>query len=519
MIAELELRALEQQCACLAALGRIPELEKLLERRSQPCVRYYLALAYARSGDIDRAAEQVTLALARHPDHAGLRALELRLQAALPAAYLQANARRKAAEIWERALAADPGDFAALHNLAILTYWWAQQEESVSGRGVNQLWTAAIVYWTRLATSDSFWSAWRAELSRRWGVELQDSDLQPVRETLLDERLMRVFEDYISRYKERGRFEEAARHDSYITAAMLEKRPHDSFTGELGKILVLIDERGQPEKGLERLAALPENIRQGPEAGYLRVRALLESARRLRVKRLPAEALRQAEAAWAEAAALPPQWAAIQQEAGEMLDSLGKQEAARLQQEERLDEAIDLVERLNIRDYACVFHCDRGLQRLSENRFEDGRADFQRALEFDPEYLRAKKAMGAAYYNEANSTEKPDVKIKLLQKSLEYQPRDPATREDLGAAFHEKALRIVKEATPSSAKLDLARAIGLLRAAATTLNQSITEEALDAIVRTGDCSEEEKKGASGPCRTVLENLAYVARHRRQGVSE
>jgi len=37
-------------------------------------------------------------------------------------------------------------------------------------------------------------------------VELQDSDLQPVRETLLDERLMRVFEDYISRYKERGRF-------------------------------------------------------------------------------------------------------------------------------------------------------------------------------------------------------------------------------------------------------------------------------------------------------------------------
>jgi tetratricopeptide (TPR) repeat protein len=350
-------------------------------------------------------------------------------------------------------------------------------------------------------------------------MEVEDSDLWSVRDSLLDERLMRLFEDYISRYKERGRFEDAARHDAYITSAMLERRPHDSFSGELAKILVLIEQRGLPEKALERLAALPENIRQGPEAGYLRVRALLESARRLRVKHLAANALRQAEAAWAEASSLEPQWTAIQQEAGEMLDSLGKQEAERLQREDKLDEAISLVERLNIRDYACDFHCDRGLLRLSENRFEDGRADFHRALALDPDYTRAKNALATAYYNEAIAVDETDAKIKLLQKALEYYPNYPDARENLGAAFHEKALRIVKDATPSSAKLDLARAIGLFRAAVMTLDNSITEKTLDGIVRTGDCTEAVKWTPSGPCRTALENLAYVARHRKHVRSE
>jgi hypothetical protein len=107
----------------------------------------------------------------------------------------------------------------------------------------------------------------------------------------------------------------------------------------------------------------------------------------------------------------------------------------------------------------------------------------------------------------------------LLQKSLEYQQNDHATRRDLGVAFHEKGLRIVKETTPSNAKLDLARAIGLFRAAIMTMDRSITEQTLDGVVRSGDCSEAAKWISSGPCRTALENLAYVARHRRQVRSE
>jgi hypothetical protein len=52
-----------------------------------------------------------------------------------------------------------------------------------------------------------------------------------------------------------------------------------------------------------------------------------------------------------------------------------------------------------------------------------------------------------------------------------------------------------------------------------TLDQSISEDALDAIVRSGDCSEEAKRVSSGLCRTALENLASVARHRKQVKSE
>jgi len=229
------------------------------------------------------------------------------------------------------------------------------------------------------------------------------------------------------------------------------------------------------------------------------------------VKRLPAEALRQAEAAWAEAAALPPQWAAIQQEAGEMLDSLGKQEAARLQQEERLDEAIDLSRGSTSATTPAFFTATAVCRDSAKIDSKTGAPISREPLEFDPEYLRAKKAMGAAYYNEAELDREAGREDQAAAKVSGVSAERSATREDLGAAFHEKALRIVKEATPSSAKLDLARAIGLLRAAATTLNHPSRKRRWDAIVRTGDCSEEEKKGASGPCRTVLEN----SRLRRQ----
>ena len=131
-----EPRAFEQRCACLAALGRAADLEVLLERPSvteRAAVRYYLALAYARNGEIGRAAEQVRIALQQTPDYPGLRELAGRIEPAVAMAFVEAGDRRAAVEIWTRGLESHPDDFALLRNLAVLYYWWAQAEEEAGG--------------------------------------------------------------------------------------------------------------------------------------------------------------------------------------------------------------------------------------------------------------------------------------------------------------------------------------------------------------------------------------------------
>jgi tetratricopeptide (TPR) repeat protein len=224
--------------------------------------------------------------------------------------------------------------------------------------------------------------------------------LQPVRDSLIDERLTRVFQSYAASYKEQGRAADAERHDDYLTSALLARRPAGFFSIELGKILVLIEDRGMPDRALERLAKLPENVRQTPDVRYLRVRALVESARMLAAQRLSAEALHRIEQAWVEAQALEQRWAPLQIETRELLDLFAREEAARLKQENRADEAIDLLERLYelskgpvIREYACILCCNLGFQKLEEKEFDQARSQFMKALRMDSGYTRARQAI------------------------------------------------------------------------------------------------------------------------------
>jgi tetratricopeptide (TPR) repeat protein len=279
-------------------------------------------------------------------------------------------------------------------------------------------------------------------------------------------------------------------------------------------VVVLIEERGAPEKALESLEALSEELRNGRDGKRLRVRALVESARALLARRCSAEALARAEAAWKEARGAG--------ETGETLDAAAKQEAARLQQESGTEEAAALLDRLcalserpTIREYACILHCDLGFEKLKDGQFAAARGHFQMALDLDPRYTRAIHAIGTAYYNEAQAAGDAEVKLKLLQKALEFDPNASGLWEELGTAYYEKGLRVVRETTAASAKLDLARAIGLFRAAALTLNPKLTEPALDAIVRAADPGAEViRRLPEGLYRAALENLASVARHRK-----
>ena len=443
--------------------------------------------------------------------------------AAKAVALVRAGDRRAAAEIWERELQARPEDFRPARNLAILYYWWARQEEADGGAARDRLWMAAIERWTGLAASDAFWIGWREELSRRWGIAVAEADLRPVRDGLIEGLLLREFESYTARYKEQGRAADAERHEEYLTYTLLALRGSRPGSDSLGRISVWIEERGLPEVALAKLDALPESERRDPEARALRVRALLAAARRLQGKRLTSEALGRAEAGWGAAQetglAIP--------EAGDLLDSLAKEESARLKQENRSGDAADLLERLfelskrpAIREYACLFRCDRGFQKLGEREYDGARREFMRALRLDNGYTRARQAVAAAYHSEALEKRDPEAKLKLLQKAVEYNPDDRGAREDLGAAFHEKGLRIVRETNAANAKLELARAIGLFRAAATALNPELTDETLDAIVRAADPGAGEIRNLpEGLYRTTLEHVASAARHRKQVRSE
>src|SRR5439155_12637548 len=151
-------------------------LEKLSQSFPQPCVDYQLALAYVLGGQIDRAVERLKSALKQTPDYPGLKGLAfqvalrqadvklkqqdwngissavalaleagpsspeaarelLRFRSALPVSHIKAGTRQQAAEIWERELRGQPDNRALIHNLAILYYWWAAQEEANGGAG------------------------------------------------------------------------------------------------------------------------------------------------------------------------------------------------------------------------------------------------------------------------------------------------------------------------------------------------------------------------------------------------
>jgi hypothetical protein len=607
-----EIRTLEQQCACLVSLGKIAELEELLETFPHTCVRYHLALAYALQNQIDQAVEQLRPALKQQPDYPNLRGLAfqvgvrqadlklkqqdwnaissavalaleagapspeaarelLRFKSALPVSHIKAGTRQGAAEIWERELKDQPGNRALIHNLAILYYWSALQAEANGGAEANRLWFAAIAYWNLIVNTSEFWSAWKAELEQRWGTAVQDSDLQPARDTLLNERLTKLFQNQASSYKEKNRVEDAERHEEYLTAVLLEKKSAEAWKpfsakpaaggflyyqrlgalteilaqidrlpqadaqreklklyfspGGLGSILTLIEERRLPDKALERLARLPDNLRSGPDARYLRVLALYESAKEFEKRNAPTDALRQVEMAWTEAQTQPAGalLAPLKESIAELLASAAKQEAARLMKENQLDNGIGLLERLyglskhaGIREYLCILYHDRGQEKIGQKLWAEGRAAFQKALDLDKNYVRAKQSMCRAYNNEAMEIADKELALTMLQKAIEYDPDNPVVRDNLTLEFNGKAVRILN--APNTPAKDVVRAIGLLRAAALTIRPDLTDKFMDAfIARAGAGYEEEmKKLPEGTFRLVMNNLQIACQRRAAG---
>lgn len=266
---------LEQLLACEIALNRHREVEELLSLKigNGNCdLRYYLGVNYAAQGKFEESLAELISVLENNPSHQMAKNMAFKLllrkarqkvkeknfgeissvlsmavdlapdtpdarkelacfKNALPISHMKAGKRKAAANLWEEELRKHPTDHNLIHNLALLYYWWALSEEAKAAdsstnngnSGICRIWEKSISYWVVLLGMPMFWSEWKNEKEEIWNLEIKTDDLKKFRESFLEEKLMKIFNDYIDLYKQNGKNQESSRHEDYLLTLLLEK--------------------------------------------------------------------------------------------------------------------------------------------------------------------------------------------------------------------------------------------------------------------------------------------------------
>lgn len=292
---------LNQLLACLIATNKNSEVEDLVKRHingsNEHDLRYYLGLSYASQGKITEALNELRQSVGQTPGDSPLRKLAFKLymnqakvkardndfeglssmltdavglglddperekefnafRNILPLSYLSAGERAEAARIWEEELRKNPASHHAVHNLALLYYWWAldveeglnnNQHGGIGGdnkdealnkgggpgedalRNIDILWEKSIAYWVMLLNTDSFWKEWKNEREKQCSLTIDEKDIRENVNKLIDERFNKLFNNYIDKYKKKGRDEDTLRHEGYVSKLILEKRTSSCY--------------------------------------------------------------------------------------------------------------------------------------------------------------------------------------------------------------------------------------------------------------------------------------------------
>jgi tetratricopeptide (TPR) repeat protein len=229
----------------------------------------------------------------------------------------------------------------------------------------------------------------------------------------------------------------------------------------LGKILVLIEDRKNPEQALAEIEKLPKASKESLEGFYLRACALIKKGDALCDKAEIEAALKE----WAAAMGMltDPKMAKllVGQPLRPLLDSLKKEleqeiakvcekEATGLQKRQKLAEAIQLLERAvkitnqqSLKEHLAILYCDRGEPKLVQKAFAAAREDYYKALEIYPNYERGKQRLATAYNNEALEKSNADEAISLLEKALQYDPNSVIVKQNLADAYNRKGVQIL----------------------------------------------------------------------------
>ncbi|MCI0488155.1 MAG: hypothetical protein L0229_16325, partial [Blastocatellia bacterium] len=240
---------------CLLNTGQGSEAERFITSQVAQSdgdrLRFHLALAYAQQGKTDEAvltfleildkdpedqsARQAALtllhkqavqkinardwagagsalgdALKIDPDNSEIKQLLAGLDDMLPVAYLKANKRQEAAEVWEKAQRRNAENGKMAHSLSLLYGYWATSlEQKGEGAQVEPLWQRAIGNWVLTRYSDSFWQEWTAQ--RQSVYQMPDGAISKLRASW-GEELSKRFRRYVSEYEAAGKTTDAERH-------------------------------------------------------------------------------------------------------------------------------------------------------------------------------------------------------------------------------------------------------------------------------------------------------------------
>lgn len=147
--------------------------------------------------------------------------------------YIEKNKREETAEIWKDEIRRNPTNYEVLHNLALLYYWWAIEEEKNNPDAIytTSLWRSTIAFWTSLVNNENFWVRRKNKNNqylREEGVEnLSDKLIHKLEDTFLR---------YIDSYRSSAKNERARFHEGNLKRLRLEKK-FISYYKDMKKIL------------------------------------------------------------------------------------------------------------------------------------------------------------------------------------------------------------------------------------------------------------------------------------------
>ena len=300
---------------------------------------------------------------------------------------------------------------------------------------------------------------------------------------------------------------------------------------KLGRILVLIEERKNPEKAINEWQKLSEKVRNSVEGRYLYVLALIEKGRESSEQK---DGIHDALNDWsiAKEDINKTIWIDTYHPFNKLLDTQQKKidelvieacerEAKKLKQAVQIDQAIRILEKgikmtnnSSLKEHLSIFYCDEGDKKLKDKQFSAARGDFEKALSYNPGYIRAKRGIGTTYNNEAIDKNDPRQSIPLLETAMSYDSDSEVIKENLAGMYNQKAVEIVNSLNQYSDYQKFDEPVELLRKAARLLNPNVASDALDSLAHIQEWQLNDLKLPEGLYKTVLRNLWIASSGRR-----
>lgn len=323
-----------------------------------------------------------------------------------------------ASRVWEEEFSRDPTDLTLTHHLGILYYQIASRMEAQAQQGQNvpgadAYWRKTLACWAVVLRNPDFGQTWRAQRRADAKLEIKEEEWVGAR-TAMEERLLRDFRDYASKYGDAGRAADAGRFhelevlwglELYTAKQIREYALEFRVNGWLHGF-------GCGPLMLEQLGALP---------------ATKDNVANLRRAALTAQD-------------------AMGKRVAQLLSPMGRYYF--LIQERRLDQAIEELEKVSAwpqtKEYLGLAYAEKGRELADQYQWEDAVGAFEKAsangadLRGDSARLAEGASKCARQMLEENDDEYARP-VQLLERTLKVVGNNTAIRENLAAMYAQQA--------------------------------------------------------------------------------